>query len=239
MLVIPAIDLINGKCVRLKQGDYNLITIYNDDPVAVGTSFMLQGAKLIHVVDLDGAKAGQIMNYDTLKKMCDANLKIEVGGGIRKMEDIDRLLAMGVERVILGSAIVTNKDLLKQALKKYGDEKIVLGVDVRDGYLAIKGWVEKSKYKAQTVLAKYKKLGGKYVIYTDITRDGMLEGTNVTDLAAIIPTGLSIVASGGISEIQDLIAVQSIGCVGAIVGKAIYTNHVSLEEAIGVVSDAR
>lgn len=239
MMIIPAIDLINGKCVRLKQGDYNLITIYNDDPVKVGTSFVLQGAKLIHVVDLEGAKEGSIKNLETIKKMVENDLKIEVGGGIRKMEDIDNLLSLGVQRVILGSVAVTDKDLLKNALKKYGPEKIVLGIDVKDGFVAIKGWIVKSKVKAENLLVKYKKMGGKYVIYTDISKDGMLEGTNLTALAELIPYGLSIIASGGISEISDLVAVQSIGCVGAIVGKAIYTNHISLEEAIGVVDDVR
>ena len=239
MMIIPAIDLINGKCVRLKQGDYNLITIYNDDPVKVGTSFVLQGAKLIHVVDLEGAKEGSIKNLETIKKMVENDLKIEVGGGIRKMEDIDNLLSLGVQRVILGSVAVTDKNLLKNALKKYGPEKIVLGIDVKDGFVAIKGWIVKSKVKAENLLVKYKKMGGKYVIYTDISKDGMLEGTNLTALAELIPYGLSIIASGGISEISDLVAVQSIGCVGAIVGKAIYTNHISLEEAIGVVDDVR
>lgn len=232
MKIIPAIDLIDGKCVRLIQGDYNQKTIYNDDALAVAKSFIDANASLVHVVDLDGAKAGKVINIDVIKKLCDNNIPIEVGGGVRNYESIELLLNAGVKRVILGSIAVSNPEFLVDAIKKYGADKIVLGLDCKNGYVAVKGWVETSKVAALDILEDFKKMGGKNVIYTDISKDGMMEGTNIADLEKLIPSGLNICASGGVCKIEDVIACKNIGCESAIIGKALYTNSIDLVEAI-------
>lgn len=232
MEIIPAIDLIDGKCVRLIQGDYNQKTIYNDNALEVAKAFMDAKANLVHVVDLDGAKAGKIMNFDVIKKLCDNNINIEVGGGIRTFETIDLLLNAGVKRVILGSVAVTNQEFLKEALKKYGADRIVLGLDCKNGFVSIKGWLEDSKLTDMEMLAIFKNMGGKNVIYTDISKDGMMMGTNIKALEKLIPSNLNIIASGGVCTISDVVNCKNIGCSGAIIGKALYTNSIDLVEAI-------
>ena len=188
MEIIPAIDLIDGKCVRLVQGDYNQKTVYNDDALEVAKNFIASGAKLIHVVDLDGAKCGKITNIEVIKRLCENNIPIEVGGGIRSFDDINLLLCLGVKRVILGSIAVTNQLFLKDAIKKYGSEKIVLGLDCKNGYVSIKGWLEDSKLKDLEMLNIFKSFGGLNVIYTDISKDGMMSGTNISELKKLIPS---------------------------------------------------
>lgn len=232
MEIIPAIDLIDGKCVRLIQGDYAQKTIYNDNAVEVAKGFIASGAKLVHVVDLDGAKAGHIVNIDVIKKLCENNIPIEIGGGIRSFNDIDLLLSIGVKRVILGSIAVKDQNFLKEAIAKYGKDKIVLGLDCKNGYVSVHGWLEDSKMKDLDMLNIFKDFGGINVIYTDISKDGMMSGTNLTELKKLIPSKLNIIASGGVSSIDDVIACKNIGCAGAIIGKAYYIGKIDISEAI-------
>lgn len=232
MEIIPAIDLIDGKCVRLVQGDYNQKTIYNDDALEVAKDFLKSGAKLIHVVDLDGAKAGKITNIEVIKRLCDNNVPIEVGGGIRSFNDIDLLLNIGVKRVILGSIAVQNQDFLKEAITKYGTDRIVLGLDCKNGFVAIKGWLEDSKLSDIEMLNIFKSFGGLNVIYTDISKDGMMSGVSIDNIKKLIPSKLNIIASGGVSSIEEVIKCKNAGCSGAIIGKAYYTGKINISEAI-------
>lgn len=232
MEIIPAIDLIDGKCVRLVQGDYNQKTIYNDDALAVAKDFINSGAKLIHVVDLDGAKAGKITNIEVIKRLVSNNIPIEVGGGVRSFADIDLLLNIGVKRVILGSIAVQNQDFLKEAISKYGKDKIVLGLDCKNGFVAIKGWLEDSKLSDIEMLNIFKSFGGLNVIYTDISKDGMMSGVSIDNIKKLIPSKLNIIASGGVSSIEEVIKCKNAGCSGAIIGKAYYTGKINISEAI-------
>ncbi len=232
MDIIPAIDLIDGKCVRLVQGDYNQKTVYNDNALEVAKGFVNSGAKLIHVVDLDGAKAGHIVNIDVIKTLCSNNIPIEIGGGIRSFSDIDLLLSIGVKRVILGSIAVKEPNFLKEALNKYGSDKIVLGLDCKNGYVSLHGWLEDSKMKDLDMLNTFKSFGGLNVIYTDISKDGMMSGTNISELKKLIPSNLNIIASGGVSSIEDVIKCKEIGCKAAIIGKAYYIGKIDISEAI-------
>ncbi len=232
MEIIPAIDLIGGKCVRLVQGDYNQKTVYNDNALEVAKDFINSGAKLIHVVDLDGAKAGHIVNIDVIKTLCSNNIPIEIGGGIRSFSDIDLLLNIGVKRVILGSIAVKDQNFLKEAIDKYGSDKIVLGLDCKNGYVSVHGWLENSSMKDLDMLNIFKGFGGLNVIYTDISKDGMMEGTNINELKKLIPSNLNIIASGGVSSIDDVIKCKEIGCSGAIIGKAYYIGKINISEAI-------
>lgn len=234
MIIIPAIDLIDNKCVRLSQGDYNTKTVYNSNPLEVAKDFMKAGVNLIHVVDLDGAKKGQIVNIDTIKSLCENNIPIEVGGGIRSYETIDMLLDIGVKRVILGSIAVTNQDFLKEALNKYGKEKIVLGLDCKDDNVAIHGWLNDSQIKLMDMLNTFIRLGGETIIYTDISKDGMMMGPNIDRLKDLVATGLNIVASGGVSSIEDIKNCKNIGCNGAIIGKAYYLGKINIHDAVNI-----
>ena len=232
MYIIPAIDLIDGKCVRLVQGDYNQKTIYNDNALEVAQGFVDAGAKLVHVVDLDGAKAGHIVNIDVIKTLCENNIPIEIGGGIRSFDDIDLLLNLGVKRVILGSIAVKDQNFLKQAILRYGSDKIVLGLDCKNGYVSVHGWLEDSKMKDLDMLNIFKDFGGLNVIYTDISKDGMMNGVSINELEKLIPSNLNIIASGGVSSIDDVIKCKNIGCKGAIIGKAYYIGKIDIREAI-------
>lgn len=232
MQIIPAIDLIDNQCVRLTKGDYNTKTIFDSDPLKVANDFVASGVNLIHVVDLDGAKVGRIINIDTIRKLCENNIPIEVGGGVRSNETIEMLLNLGVKRVILGSVAVTNQDFLKDAIKKYGKEKIVLGLDCNGDYVSIHGWQSDSQIKCNDMLDAFKSYGGENVIYTDISKDGMMAGTNIEELKKIVVSGLNIVASGGISSLDDIKKCKEIGCFGAIVGKAYYLGKINLSEAV-------
>ena len=234
MIIIPAIDLIDNKCVRLSQGDYNTKTVYNSNPLEVAKDFMKAGVNLIHVVDLDGAKKGQIVNIDTIKSLCENNIPIEVGGGIRSYETIDMLLDIGVKRVILGSIAVANQDFLKEALNKYGKEKIVLGLDCKDDNVAIHGWLNDSQIKLMDMLNTFIRLGGETIIYTDISKDGMMMGPNIDRLKDLVATGLNIVASGGVSSIEDIKNCKNIGCNGAIIGKAYYLGKINIHDAVNI-----
>ena len=233
MNIIPAIDLIGGKAVRLVKGDYDKVTVYSDDPAAVAESFERAGAKYLHVVDLDGAKDGTTANFETIKKIIErTDLSVEVGGGIRTLERVRQYIEIGVDRVIIGTAAVTNPDFLREAVKLYG-EKIVVGVDIKDGFVAIKGWLEISELSCKEFCKKLEDLGVKTIICTDISKDGMMSGTNRELYRELYDEfELNIIASGGVSSMEDIAVLSNMGLFGAIVGKAIYTGAIELSEAI-------
>ncbi len=238
MNIFPAIDLVGGKAVRLYKGDYSQMTIYSDNPLEIIKDFENSGAKFAHIVDLEGAKNGDTPNLAIIEKLVkNSSLFIEVGGGIRSMEVIEKYISIGVKRVILGTVALQNEEFLISALKKFGD-KIAVGVDIKDGFVAIKGWTEKSKVKAFDFLEKLDKLGVKTVICTDISKDGAMVGTNhalYEEMAKRL--SLEIIASGGVSSIEDIKRLIKLGIYGAIIGKAYYTKAIDLKQAIGVAND--
>ena len=233
MQIFPAIDLSGGKVVRLYQGDYEKMTVYVADPCAVARDFMAAGAKYLHVVDLDGAKDGTLANFESISALAkQGGLYIEVGGGIRTEERIAKYLDLGVGRCILGTIAVKDFDFTRRMAQKYGD-KIAVGVDARDGYVAVSGWLETSKEKGVDFCRRLYDAGVQTVIYTDISRDGAEQGTNLAlyrELARI--EGLHITASGGVSSIAELKELQAIGTHAAILGKALYTGRLDLREVI-------
>lgn len=235
MILLPAIDLYEKKAVRLLEGDYRKMTVYSDDPLSVAHDFAAQGAEWIHMVDLEGAREGTTPNLEVVAGIVrNTSLSVEVGGGIRSMEVAGRYLEAGVARVILGTAAVTDEDFLREALRCYG-ERIAVGVDLKDGYVAIKGWLETSAYTAEEFLGKMQKMGVRTVICTDISRDGAMRGTNLALYADLSRRySLQLIASGGVSSLSDVRALAGMGLYGAIVGKAYYTGAISLREAIGV-----
>ena len=235
MFLYPAIDLVGGKAVRLYKGDYAQMTVYSDNPVAVAKDFSAAGAKHIHLVDLEGAKSGVPENLNTIRAiLAETDLFVEVGGGIRNMDTVARYLNAGVNRVILGTAAVTDPDFLKAALEKYG-EKIAVGVDLKDGFVAIKGWTEKTQLSAGEFFTKMEALGVKTIICTDISRDGAMKGTN-RELYKELSKKFSIdlIASGGVSDLEDVKALAQMGLHGAIIGKAYYTGAIDLRRAVEV-----
>lgn len=231
--VIPAIDLLGGKCVRLRQGSFTAATIYDGDPVAVAEGFARAGAGLIHLVDLDGARAGFPVQADLVCRIASAvAVPVEIGGGLRSMDQIVHYLEGGVGRVVLGSAAVRDPALMNAAVRRFG-ERVVLGLDARDGRVATDGWTASSDRDALSLALEMSTLGLKEMIYTDIARDGMLSGPDLTGLARLVrQSGLAVVASGGIASLPDLEAVARTGARGAIVGKALYDGRIDLGEAI-------
>ena len=233
MYIYPAIDLYGGKAVRLLKGDYAQMTVYSDDPVSVAKDFAAAGASHIHLVDLEGAKLGRPANLDSIRAIVETTgLFAEVGGGIREMETVDSYLAIGVSRVILGTAAVKEPDFLKAALQKYG-EKIAVGVDLKDGYVAIKGWTETSDLKVEEFFGKMQALGVKTIICTDISRDGAMKGANralYRELSAKFD--IDLIASGCVSCMEDVTALAAMRLHGAIIGKAYYIGAVDLKKAV-------
>lgn len=235
MLIFPAIDLFEGKAVRLLQGEYDRMTVYNDDPLSVARDFAAQGATCLHLVDLEGAKNGTTPNIDTIRRLAaETELFTEVGGGIRSMDTVRTYLTAGVDRVILGTAAVKDESFLKEAVAAYGD-RIAVGVDIRDGKVAIHGWTETSGIDAMEFMARLEEIGVRTVICTDISRDGAMAGTN-HDLYRQLSEqfSLQIIASGGVSSIEDVRELAARNLYGAIIGKAYYTGALSLREAIEV-----
>ena len=235
MVIYPAIDLVDGKAVRLFKGDYAQMTVYSEDPASVAKDFQAAGAKYIHLVDLEGAKSGVPENLTTIRKILEqTDLFVEVGGGIRNLETVETYLNAGVNRVILGTAAVTDPAFLEAALAKYG-EKIAVGVDLKDGFVAIKGWTETSSLDAETFFDRMQALGVKTVICTDISRDGAMKGTNrelYRELSA--KYSIDLIASGGVSSLEDVEALAAMGLHGAIIGKAYYIGAIDLKTAIEV-----
>ncbi|MBQ7128557.1 MAG: 1-(5-phosphoribosyl)-5-[Clostridia bacterium] len=235
MIILPAIDLFDKKAVRLLKGDYENMTVYSDNPIEIARDFEKCGAKFIHMVDLEGAKDGTTPNIEIVKQIAnETSLFIEIGGGIRNLETAEKYINAGVGRVILGTAAVENEEFLKSAVEKY-DEKVAVGADVKDGYIAIKGWLEKSALTLDEFLLKMQKIGVKNVICTDISKDGAMKGTNLPlykDLSQ--KYSLDITASGGVSTIDDVKALREMNIYGVIIGKAYYTGAIDLKEALEV-----
>lgn len=235
MNIFPAIDLYNGKAVRLFKGDYNQMTVYSENPLSVAKEFEKFGAEHIHLVDLEGAKDGTTPNIDVVKEIAsNTSLFTEIGGGIRNMQTVEKYFNCGVDRVILGTAAVIDENFLKEAVKTYKD-RIAVGVDIKDGYVAIKGWLEKSEYNCFEFCEKMQNFGVKYLICTDISKDGAMQGTNrelYNELSKQF--SLNITASGGVSSIEDILALRKLNLYGAIIGKAYYIGAIDLKEALEV-----
>lgn len=235
MKLFPAIDLYDGKAVRLFKGNYNEMTVYSENPIEIARDFEKCGAKYIHIVDLEGARDGTTPNLNIVKQIAkETSLFCEIGGGIRNMQTIDTYISCGVDRVILGTAAVNDTEFLKQAIARYGD-KIAVGVDIKDGYVAIKGWTEKSAYSCFEFCEMMQKLGVKTIICTDISKDGAMKGTNRELYRALSEKfSIDITASGGVSDIEDIKALREMNLYGAIIGKAYYIGAIDLKEALEV-----
>lgn len=233
MRIIPAIDIIEGQCVRLSKGDYDTKKIYNENPLEVAKAFEASGIEYLHLVDLDGAKSKHIVNHKILEKIASqTQLKIDFGGGLKSDKDLQIAFECGAKQITGGSVAVTNKSLFLDWLEKYGAEKIILGADAKDGKIATGGWIESSDLQIDNFISDFVNEGVEYVISTDISKDGMLEGPSVDLYKSILENNpkLKLIASGGISNLQDLEKVFQIGCEGVIIGKAIYENRISLKE---------
>ena len=231
MRIIPAIDIIDGKCVRLSQGDYNTKKIYNENPLEVAKEFEDYGIEYLHLVDLDGAKSKQIINYKTLEIITSkTNLKVDFGGGIKSQDDIRIAFECGANQITGGSIAVQNPTLFQEWINQYGSEKIILGADAKDRKIATHGWLETSELDVIDFIQEYKAKGIDYVICTDIAKDGMLQGTSNELYQEILASAdVKLIASGGVSSIDDLIKVKELGCEGAILGKAIYEGRIDLK----------
>ncbi len=237
MRIYPAIDIKDGKCVRLLRGNFNDVTVYGDNPAQMAKKWEDLGGEFIHVVDLDGALKGHGVNAEVIKEICNSvSVPVQTGGGIRTMEDIEAKLACGINRVIIGTKAVSDSEFVKNAVKKYGD-KIVIGIDAKDGMVAIEGWEKTSEFTAVEFGKKMADLGVKTIIYTDIATDGTLMGPNVTAMAEMVKaTGIDIIASGGIGTVEHIKSLIPTGVEGVICGRALYTGDVKLDEAIDAIS---
>lgn len=233
MNIFPAIDLYNKKAVRLLKGDYNQMTVYSDNPIEFALDFEKQGAKYIHIVDLEGAKSGDAPNIDLIRSIVQTtSLFCEVGGGIRNLDTAEKYISAGVDRIILGTAAVNDEKFLKDAIKEYGS-KVAVGVDIKDGFVAVKGWTEKSSYSCFDFCEKMQALGVSNVICTDISKDGAMKGANHELYRELSEKfSMQITASGGVSTLEDIRKLASLGIYGAIIGKAYYTNAISIKEAL-------
>ncbi len=232
MRIIPAIDIIDGKCVRLTKGDYSTTKIYNENPVEVAKEFADNGIQYLHVVDLDGAKSNQIVNYNVLEKIVsETNLLVDFGGGLKSDQDLKIAFESGANQITGGSIAVKNEALFTSWLEKYGIGKIILGADCLNRKIATNGWLEDSELDVRAFIESYQLKGIQSVICTDISKDGMLEGPSIELYKELLTlSNLKLIASGGVSNIDDLIQLKEIGCEGAIVGKAIYEGNITLKQ---------
>jgi len=233
MRIIPAIDIINGECVRLSKGDYNQKTIYNSNVLDVAKNFEDNGIQFLHLVDLDGAKQNRIINYKILEQIStQTNLIIDFGGGLKSEEDIKIAFENGAKQVTLGSVAIKNPELFLKSLEKYGSEKIILGADARKEKIAVSGWLEESQTNIYDFIKEKTEDGIQYVISTDIDKDGMLEGPSFDLYKNIISQNpeVKLIASGGVTSTKDLVQLESIGCEGAIIGKALYENRITFND---------
>jgi len=236
MQIYPAIDIKDGRCVRLVQGDFEQVTVYNDDPVSVAKEWENNGAIFLHLVDLDGALHGAAYNDEVVKRIVEAvSIPVQIGGGIRTMDDIRAKLEMGVNRVILGTVAVLDPSLTRNALDLY-KERIVVGVDASNGKVAISGWKEISEHDSLAMIKELESAGVKTVVYTDVSKDGMMSGPNIPMYSEVASrtTSTQIIAAGGVSTLEDLRALKESGVNGAIIGKALYMGSIDLQEAIEV-----
>lgn len=233
MIIYPAIDIKDGRCVRLVQGKFNDVTVYSDHPVEMALKFEQMGAEYLHVVDLDGARQGKPQNIASISEMAvKLGIPIQLGGGIRTIEMIEIILCKGIHRVILGTSAVKDPDLVKKAVQSFGNS-LAVAIDAKDGMVAIDGWAKTSEFTAIGFAKKMEELGAKILIYTDISRDGMLKGPNLRAMEDMVKAvGIEVIASGGVTNLQDIKNLKEIGVAGVIVGKALYTGDVDLREAI-------
>lgn len=236
MKLFPAIDIKNGQCVRLRQGSFQDILVYSENPLKIAKQWEASGASFIHIVDLDGALVGHSVNDEVIKEIvAEVHIPIQVGGGIRTIKDIENKLALGVERVIIGTKAVKDPGFIKEAVATFGSRRIVIGIDAKDGMVAIEGWEKISSYQAVTLAMEMKKIGIKTIVYTDISKDGMLQGPNIAHTREMVETtGLNIIASGGVSSLKDLEMLEEIKVYGAIMGKALYENRIDLRKAVSL-----
>lgn len=234
MQLYPAIDMKNGQCVRLRQGAFKDITIYSDAPEKVAAHWQEKGASFLHLVDLDGALAGYSVNEEVIRRIADTvSIPIEIGGGIRSKEAVERMLDLGGRRVIIGTKAAEHPEFLRDMVRTFGEEAIVAGVDAKDGMVAVEGWEKVSSLTASDLCLTMKEYGVRHIVYTDISRDGMLSGPNVEATRKLTEeTGLDIIASGGVSCMEDLKCLHEAGIRGAIIGKALYENRIDLAEAV-------
>ncbi len=232
MRLIPAIDIIEGKCVRLSKGDYNTKKVYNENPLDVAKAFEANGIEYLHLVDLDGAKSQHIVNYKVLESICaKTNLKVDFGGGLKTDADLRIAFESGANQITGGSIAVKQPDTFKGWLSKYGSDKIILGADCKDRKIATSGWLETSELDVVDFIKQYEEKGASYVICTDIAKDGMLQGTSNELYKEIMnETKVKLIASGGVSNIDDLVQLKELGCEGAIIGKAFYEGKITLNE---------
>lgn len=240
MLVIPAIDLREGRCVRLVEGRLDAETVYSDDPVAMAAAWQAQGARWLHVVDLDGAFAGKPKNLEVIREIIrSVQIPVQVGGGIREMGAIEELLALGAGRVILGTVAIYRPELVQEACRRFG-ERVLVGIDARDGKVAIEGWGVTAQKDALDLALEMKKIGVSRIVFTDIWRDGKLSGPNLQAIAGMaLASGLKIIASGGVSTLEDIVAVKGLAPLGVeavIVGKALYAGTVTLAQALAAAA---
>lgn len=235
MQIFPAIDIFDGKAVRLRKGDYQQMTVYSDDPVKIAEDFKAKGAECIHIVDLEGAKSGDTPNFAAIKRLLSVEgLYSEIGGGVRSVEVIERYLAAGASRVIIGTAAVTDEVFLRDAVARFGD-KIAVGADVRNGFIAVKGWLEDSALSLWDFTEKMQKMGIKAIICTDISRDGELKGANLELYRRLASElDMEIIASGGVTGINEIEVLRDSGVSGAIIGKAYYEGKIDLAQAISI-----
>ena len=235
MRIYPAIDIKDGQCVRLLKGRFDKITVYGNDPAEMAKKWESQGGEFIHVVDLDGALAGHGVNAEAIKRICESvSVPVQTGGGIRTMEDIENKLACGISRVIIGTKAVSNPEFVKEAVEKYGD-KIVIGIDAKDGMVAIEGWEKTSEFGAVEFAKKIADMGVKTIVYTDIATDGTLAGPNCAAMKEMVENvNINVIASGGIGNIEHIKSLVPVGVEGVITGRALYTGDLDLAEAIKI-----
>lgn len=238
MIIFPAIDIKDGNCVRLKQGDFNKQDIYFNDPLQVAKKWESFGSEFIHIVDLDGAKSGESRNFEIIKKIAkEVKIPIQVGGGIRSKEVVDTYLKAGVNRVILGTSAINNRELLVELVKEY-KEKIVVSIDAKDGMVAIDGWINLSEIKSVEFIKELEEIGVKTIVYTDIAKDGMMEGPNFDMYDQVLKeNNIDVIASGGVSTIEDVKRLSDMKMYGAIIGKSLYIEKIDLKEALEVSKD--
>ncbi|MDR1001461.1 MAG: 1-(5-phosphoribosyl)-5-[(5-phosphoribosylamino)methylideneamino]imidazole-4-carboxamide isomerase [Clostridiales bacterium] len=241
MRLFPAIDILGGKCVRLKQGAFDQVTVYNESPAQQAKIWQSQGASYIHVVDLDGARYGTAINDEAIRQIINAvGIPVQVGGGIRAMDDAEHKLSLGARRVIIGTSAARDPDMARHAVNRFGADHVAVGVDARDGFVSLAGWTESSQLSAWQLCKMIKDCGVKTIVYTDIAKDGMLSGPSIEETAHIIALGdLDVIASGGVSGLDDLYACQKIGAYGAIIGKALYTGAIDLSSAVNLFEAER
>lgn len=234
MIIFPAIDILNGKCVRLIQGDYQQETVYSDSPVNMALEWESKGAEYLHLVDLDGAKTGQSINKQVIKEIAQSvSIPVQVGGGVRSIETVKEHIENGVSRVIIGTAAISDPDFLQQAVDTYED-KIAVSIDAKNGYVATDGWTRTSEIKAIDLLLELEQMGVETIVYTDILRDGMLQGPNFAELTTINQaTSIDVIASGGVTTKEDVQQLQSMDLYGAIIGKALYDGNLKFEDLVG------